>query len=136
MKHSELRAGNYLIGYEGKVMTVGTVFIDCQMCGWFPCVSSDKGICYDFSYLQPIEIDEEWLCRFGFHKKEWESKMGYTYSKDTCPIVIEHNAIERKYALRKNEKSARYMGHIIKHVHELQNLYKDIVGEELKTIDV
>lgn len=136
MKHSELREGNFVIGYKGKVIMVGTVFIDSQPCGWFPCVSSDKGVCYDLGYLSPIEIDEDWLCRFGFHKKEWESKLGYTYSKDTCPVVIEYNNVERQYAIGKSDKSVRYMGHIIQYVHELQNLYKDFVGEELKTIDV
>lgn len=136
MKHSELRAGNFLIGYEGKIIKVRTVFIDSQPCGWFPCVSCDKGVCTDLGYLSPIEIDEDWLCRFGFHKKDWKSKFGYTYSKDTCPVVIEYFKGERLYALHKSDKRIYEMGHLIKYVHELQNLYKDIVGEELKTIDV
>lgn len=136
MKHSELRVGNFLIGYEGKIITVGKVFIDSQLCGWYPCVSSDKGICYDLGYLSPVKIDEDWLCRFGFHKKDWESKYGYTYSKDSCPVEIEYLKRDREYVLHKSDKDINGMGHLIKYVHELQNLYKDIVGEELKTIDV
>lgn len=136
MKHSELRAGNFLIGYEGKIIKVGTVFIDSQPCGWFPCVSSDKGICTDLGYLSPVEIDEDWLYRFGFnHREEWKSRLGYTYSKDSCPIKIEYCIVERRYVIHKSEESIRD-GYLIEYVHELQNLYKDIVGEELKTIDV
>ena len=39
MKHSELRAGNFLIGYEGKIIKVGKVFIDSLAVGFLVLVA-------------------------------------------------------------------------------------------------
>jgi len=135
MTHSELRVGNYVFNYYKEIVMIDRVFIDSQPCGLFPCVGY-KHVCSDLGSLSPVKIDDGWLYRFGFnHREEWKSRLGYTYSKDSCPIKIEYCIVERRYVIHKSEESIRD-GYLIEYVHELQNLYKDIVGEELKTIDV
>lgn len=130
MKHSELRVGNYVFNHNKEVVKVDKVFIDSQPCGWFPCVGYNN-VCTDLGNLSPVEIDESWLCCFGFNLREaWVSSLGYTYSKDSCPVEIAYCISERSYVIYKSEESVRE-GYLIEYVHELQNLYKDIVGEQL-----
>ena len=119
-----------MFNYDKEIVKIDSVFIDSQLCGWFPCVSYNH-VCTDLGYLSPVEIDESWLYRFGFnHREAWKSSLGYTYSKDSCPVEIAYCIRERSYVIYKSEESVRE-GCMIKYVHELQNLYKDMVGEQL-----
>lgn len=128
MKHSELRPGNF-VKHGEKVIRIESIFVDSQPCGWFPCVRSGA-CCYDLSYLSPIDIDEDWLYRFGFiTKKEWSSKAGYTYYKDDCQFIIEYQKGERQYLITDGKNNLHNIAYFVKFVHELQNVYKDISGK-------
>jgi hypothetical protein len=61
----------------------------------------------DISYYKPILLTEEWLLKFGFVK---DKLTNYDWYKGDFEICI----------------------HDIKHVHQLQNLYHALTGEELK----
>lgn len=68
----------------------------------------------------PIPLTEEWLVRFGF-RKTFDSPFEYFEWTD-------HN-------LQLSEKFDCYLGKFtqpIKYVHQLQNLYFALTGEELK----
>jgi hypothetical protein len=72
-------------------------------------------------WCKPIPLTEEWLLRFGFEKKYKNYEMGdFMFFKGSC------SRISYKLSL---------IGINIKHVHQLQNLYFALTGEELKLKD-
>jgi hypothetical protein len=96
------------------------------------------GKCYLFSDLKPIPLTEEWLLRFGFDSSEY--KDGY--------IGIDHKAggiitdFVLTYPLKMGEwqktfvwEHGKYKFTSLEFVHEIQNLYFALTGEELKLQD-
>jgi len=71
---------------------------------------------FDTSDVSPIPLTEEWLKRFGFRRvnSTWH-KLG-----NLC-INISHDV----------EWGGNWMGIRLKYVHQLQNLYFALTGEEL-----
>jgi hypothetical protein len=81
----------------------------------------------DYFGISPIELDEEWLERFEFRHSnsnggeyliELNSGLHFTYYSDG--IYIDDNSTGDSIALIE-----------CKHVHQLQNLYFALTGEEL-----
>src|SRR5574343_622860 len=71
---------------------------------------------------KPIVLTDEWLIRFGFEKK------GKRYSKDWFYLWDDNSNIV--FALAEmEEKTGTYL--VVKYVHQLQNLYFALTGEEL-----
>ena len=66
--------------------------------------------------LQPIPLTKEWLVKFGFEKI---SEIG-DYSNGNMRVIL---AISKKIYTLKRKR--------INHVHQLQNLYWCLCGEEL-----
>lgn len=71
-------------------------------------------------FIQPIEITEEWLIKFGADcfQDGW-------YKIEFVPVVIRWNIYD---------KTVRALGYSfgnIKHLHQLQNLYFALTGKEL-----
>ena len=126
-----MRKGNYVYSYYKEVVKVHDVKMDCQMSGFYPGIT-DGMICYDLSTLSPIDITEEWLTKFGFTIKErWPSGFGETYqNKDYKDVIINYSYVERFYmiGLSKSDRDRVYQ---IEHVHELQNLFKEMTGQML-----
>ncbi len=85
---------------------------------------------FDANNYAPIPITEEWLDKFGFEKK---SSHAYYYNEPIridvfgCEFMVRFRAELDDYNLRlvelKNSK--------VKYVHQLQNLYFALTGEEL-----
>ncbi len=73
--------------------------------------------------LEPIPLEEEWLTRFGFEKT---SHGFYRY-----PIEVRTNG--PVVTMLGHKSSLRNIGLNPKYVHQLQNLYFALTGEELKT---
>jgi hypothetical protein len=122
MKTNELRIGNYLNGKQGRVIvteirTNNSVKIHDNTSSFY------VGIC-----LTPIEITKEWLLKLGFEfavdtwylngfalwETEWGDDKGGT-------------GIGYFYELREKGMMDKH----IKYVHQLQNLYFALTGEEL-----
>lgn len=116
MKSNELRIGNYVLfsGFETRIKP------------------------YDFSKqcrglngsempnIEPIPLTEEWLLNAGFEKltsieKGFKSN-SYTYSRGYSFIIHFNNGLLSTNFWQGNEK---------KYVHELQNLFFSLTGEEL-----
>jgi hypothetical protein len=76
--------------------------------------SSLKSTWFD---IQPIPITEEWLLKFGF---EYEDSKKELLSKHSVSFYIPYNQL-RCYGHPNN----------IKYIHQLQNLYFTLKGEEL-----
>ena len=115
MKASELRLGNY-VDLFGKVAYITKSDFS----------ETDYGIAIESG--KPIPLTEEWLLRFGFnwldqvdgYRKE---HIEHTISMDLLPIENSKEfAVEWDYNWLNS----------IKHVHQLQNLYFALTGDELK----
>lgn len=111
MKGSELRIGNLFIEeYSSKIIEViGLEKIKITFSGLF----------LDKWQAKPIPLTEEWLVKFGFVKHK-TTDIYPTFAKqmfnwnDGILYIIGYG----------------FMNHI-KHVHQLQNLYFALTGEEL-----
>ena len=70
------------------------------------------------STYEPIELTEDWLFKFGFEK------LNYTYWAKG--LAVHNHDIVSFYMLYEQNRT------YIKYVHQLQNLYFALTGEELK----
>lgn len=114
MKANELRIGNIVL-FKAKQDVVSEIsnagHILCEIGGFG---NLDKG------YIEPIPLTEEWLVKFGFKQDMdgWKLKdESYIYDEGFL-----HTDIGDAY---------RVSIVPIKYVHQLQNLYFALTGEEL-----
>jgi len=118
MKAQELRIGN-LVEFKGQIETAYQIKnsgID------FLRGTTQKGIIYQsyvWEAINPIPLKGEWFLKFGFN----EHAIGY-YNKNQNIVIGYANTGMYEYRLRE-------FGTIIKYVHQLQNLYFALTGEEL-----
>src|SRR5687767_1383970 len=122
MKASELRIGNLLkpkLQEQSQDVYYEVVEINTSQ---FICEDS-AGLIFYNDLNEPIPLTEEWLLKFGFeleglvHFKRWSKGWfnGYLNPNDFFGLV------------GYNEQHLN-----IKYVHQLQNLYFALTGEELK----
>jgi len=111
MKASELRIGNLVYDSEN---------FDYQIQGY----EFYLDIVEDFN---PIQLTEEWLLKFGFKLLCRKDNNGYNetlfYMGKTGYLLIQ---------LDEGWGCKFLQGNKLKHVHQLQNLYFALTGEELK----
>lgn len=77
-----------------------------------------------FHFIEPIPLTEEWLLKFGFEKEQYYFTIGYN------PITVDYTMMLTwiegcEYPFYRNAY------HRMQHVHQLQNLYFALTGEEL-----
>jgi hypothetical protein len=136
MKGNELRIGNLIKGiyhdYDDGIdeeieneTICKVVTLDVSGIGDYPIyVYSDEDIEH-FSEFKPIPLTEEWLLKFGFGKTEWDNFNSYR-------LMIGNN----DYTIVLYSDGNCEVGDIItckiEYVHQLQNLYFALTGEELK----
>ena len=115
MKANELRIGNY-VNYNGK---------DCVF-GIYDIVNlHDDEDCADLT--NPIPLTEEWLLKFGFIANKYNdefTKGRYTLDCEYTDKGVYNFVIDMQTCIDVD----------IKHVHQLQNLYFALTGEELSII--
>ena len=131
---AELRKGNFVIDYDKGIKRVRILSVQSEPAGSWPTVSFEGEFYYNYvGYLTPIKITEEWLERFGFTIKErWPAGGGNNYYREDRNIEVSvsgHHGIQINI---KGESEPRYM---IEYVHELQNIYKELTGEELEYVE-
>lgn len=147
MNATELRLGN-LILVDNNVITVESVNdrgINIESVGGYYVGDSsfEYGGCFDNwggSYndkvIQPIPLTEEWLLKFGFEKtdrdREGLGEFTFIYKKEYGILFYEN-----KYSLYTYQTCGCYDSQSlttpdIKYVHQLQNLFFALTGEELK----
>ncbi len=134
----ELRIGNYINGSIGD----DSELVLCYVTGYDPrdefiFVSNDNNIHYaEFVDFQPIPLTEEWLLKFEFQRHD-EGSVSAQFSYGTNPVTQDYiiylkwiKDYENDYQL--NGFPFYQNGHFeIKTVHQLQNLYFSLCGEEL-----
>lgn len=111
MKEEELRIGNIYMSINFNV----PVYLEAEDIAQMV-VEADGAEIEPINYVKPIKLTTEWVNNLGF--KNWGDK--YTWSIGSFII----HKRKRGWVLRKSTP-------IIKHVHQLQNLYFALTGEEL-----
>lgn len=126
MKATELRIGNLVKSEQGAIHQVLNLYTANLSIAAFHDLEDECTPYYDNIF--GIPLTEEWLVRFGFENNDGE------FRKEHYRIKIEIH-IEHKDDIRVNIsddvgdvylKYAEY-----KYVHQLQNLYFALTGEEL-----
>lgn len=116
MKANELRIGNWVyIPQHKENKQIGAIYENGRF--------MTKDFQHSFSSIEcasPIPLSEEWLLKFGFEKKE-------------NGVFINNIAISNTHGwFTYNASFYEYDNLIdIDHVHQLQNLYFSLIGEEL-----
>lgn len=121
MKPNELRIGNLVYNYKGEVEEFNADFYH-----W---IDGDK---------KPIPLTEEWLLKFGFSKQDKYHSHRKEFKKGKFSLMFIEwiDEDEADFALFKTPNGElSYYAHgkvpKVKHVHQLQNLYFALTGEEL-----
>lgn len=107
MKANELRIGNYVLDNLGGILKIKGVNEDS-----------------DLSHVRGITITEEWLFNFGFEKVKEDIFSLLKDNKKVCTIS-KGNFGRFEYT------QLTVHGIYIEYVHQLQNLYFALTGEEL-----
>lgn len=118
MKATELRIGNWVKGkYRDEFPANCETISDLE----------NKSI-----ELSAIPLTEEWLGRMGFEKGRhgrWKNKQGYSYGMDGGYPII-YFPVTGYYFKFTGKK------YKLKYVHQLQNIYFALAGEELEIKEV
>jgi hypothetical protein len=125
MKATELRIGNWveLIGFGNK------------KCDALLITEQDQSNKSGHKYLNPIPLTEEWLIKLGFISYDSVFGIEYKIAMDVEPSYILGKRNRELTASPDGEKyfiDGNYLIRI-KYVHQLQNLYFALTGEELET---
>lgn len=122
MKPEELRVGNWY-----KSVKFG-VPVRCHITDLYElCVMSD-GATDDppiKEMFEPIPLDEEWLVKFGFI---YSNGVSWSMDKEYNGLVVADDDSDDWYAVEWYGASLT----TVTYVHQLQNLYYALTGEELK----
>jgi len=117
MKANELRIGNLVDGQpftfdiqEIESLGVGSAFF------------KNGGL--EYRNINPIPLTEEWLLKFGF-----ENRNGFNrYERGFIGVILDDNSCVDMHDTYNEVWSVLCL---IKSVHQLQNLYFALTGEEL-----
>jgi len=121
MKAKELRIGNFLRTPNGINHVSGIQDREVVEVG---------EIGYVIEMVKPIPLTEEWLLNFGFETYTTEKSKVYKLGNFMVTYVLKGRFAGNKYLKAFNISFSEF-GHI-KHVHQLQNLYFALTGEELQ----
>lgn len=126
MKPQELRIGNYVYGASDRLEIIVAIssesiytdhYLPEKLSAPFECKISD---------IKPIPITEEWLMKFGF-SAGYDTKLGYEESFSIDEFILDTDFC-LSIAQEDNKITIRSE---IKHIHQLQNIYHSLTGEEL-----
>ena len=109
MKASELRIGNFV--YQEQTID------DLEI------VEAGLGTLVNALCLKPIPLTEEWLIKFGFEYCDMRKE--YRFDNYCCVTLWASGLIDFTI------ENIEHFEVSVKYVHELQNLYFALTGEEL-----
>ena len=112
MEAKELRIGNYVSSKANTVIEVS---------GWELYNFTVRENNSEDILVKPIQLTEEWLIKFGLTEK---NKKGFgTFQDVSSRVIITFNYANNGLQLDRRVK--------LEYVHQLQNLYFALTGEEL-----
>jgi len=122
MKANEFRIGNLVLDQFGRVAKIETVGFENTVR-----LTTDTYKCENVSLngCNPINITPDWLSRFGAKKNV--TQLCFKIGKKYGALIMMNGTCD--FYDYKGRTIA-----IIKYVHQLQNLYFALTGEELKLL--
>ena len=127
MKANELRLGNWV-----RIKNILTTS-ECQVES-IGSLQQAAGQLWSIEELEPIPLTEEWLERFKFNQFD-DSDFFIPLGSDKSLILMNVRGYWYPRIQQEAEMSHQYIQEVnlnyIKHVHQLQNLYFALTGEEL-----
>ncbi|HUX56238.1 MAG TPA: hypothetical protein VMV77_04645 [Bacteroidales bacterium] len=137
MKATELRIGNKLFDYAGREITVRCISIPLQLKEYFVGCNENHSN-YTMDELKPIPLTEEWLLKFGFGRYKDSEYKARAWTLDDRILEKIGVTAYHFYMLKTGGKFQARTGWMdscglryIQYVHQLQNLYFALTGEEL-----
>ena len=118
MKASELRIGNYVWDDYDGVLIVDSISKDSVRLSNTHQETSGK---YSLKQIKPIEIHKDWLLDFGFKKDP--NRHYRIYHGRNVPVRLWEISEDDWVCVKSNAR--------VKYVHQLQNLFFALTGEEL-----
>jgi len=124
MKATGLRIGN-ILSFSGEPVAINAGFIhDCDYWNKNP----ERQDAVSFENVEPIPLTDEWLEKLGALKDEYGDVFIEVDSDSDTRLYL---STKRYIQLVKSYHCPMFDYEHIKHVHQLQNLYFAITGEEL-----
>jgi hypothetical protein len=122
MKANELRIGNILMFTDFPTREERVI------CGYDIAFAEKEPDWLD-AFWTPIPLTDEWLLRFGFEKRDFPFNQRWVFND----FKIEHQGINFAYVLWSQSAPhlTQFIGHC-QYVHQLQNLYFALTGQELE----
>jgi hypothetical protein len=120
MKATELRIGNWVDQPNEGVAKVTSILNNLQ-------IRTETG--YVDKYCKSIPLTEEWLLKFGFFRHH------YDYANDVIYIKNVVDNTEFEWGVYPFELGSGFImnkSKNLKYVHQLQNLYFVLTGQELE----
>lgn len=127
MRANELRIENYVFALGEIRQVLGISNRLRPDCGYYE--FEDISIPIKGIHLEPIPLTEEWLLKFGFEYSDHYGNYKIKPKNSFYNSVKHHN---NQWFYNNDESDAACYGvTTVNYVHELQNLYFAIYGEEL-----
>ena len=125
MKKNELRIGNWVLnkryksGYVMQIESIGEFGVNIELGydGRSPIIEDDCS----FNECNPIPLTEEWLLKFGFEKTDSHGDFEY--------LIGRYSYFRGSFYIADCDECGESVE--VQHVHQLQNLYFALTGEEL-----
>ena len=115
MKANELRIGNYAKGLFGETVSLKAIYEDGTL-GW----QDGEGTTY--GPMKPIKLNDGWLINLGFKYLEEHT----CYNKNEHDVALYKSGVIEFIPFGNGDYPIN-----IQYVHQLQNLYFALTGEEL-----
>lgn len=126
MKVEELRIGNLVEVFDEsptKVLAISDKYIALRF-------DSTKYMMAELNQIVPIPLTDEWLVKFGFEKYTSNHYYISVLQRGRVHVYLETNFSDASVELG-NISGYAFGYPKVKHVHQLQNLYFALTGEEL-----
>ena len=119
-----------MVTIELKEMRIGNWYVFDEEPVQFS-FSDMKDLEFEEGYIgDPIPLTEEWLVKFGFEKEgDWAYYVDYYY-KDYVVYIFNDNSQPKMHLDYRGGEQIELGG--VDYVHQLQNLYFSLTGEEIK----
>ncbi len=128
LKANELRIGNYYMfaDYEGIVYRSIQEIKHNQ----FGLIGDCDGT--NFEICKPIPLTQEWLVKFGFKN---DNDPDYFYLELPSGFIIHFTPFSSGISTYDDGSQTNQLSIKLTYVHQLQNLYFALTGEELVVVD-
>jgi len=128
MKATELRIENLIYNSIGKESKVIAIEFEALNDSCYSVVYPDGGY-EELSHISPIPLTDEWLIKLGFKRKE-KIVNEDVYIKGPLGIFPDYHIVV--YYVETCKDGSHTIPITLKYVHQLQNLYFALTGEELE----